>query len=391
MFKFLKTTSGKILFWTFFLLSLPSTAADLVVEASAQIENGDIGQAREQATRRALARASEQHSARVSAATTVRPDDLFETVQVRSSACTKNTETIDERIDGSTLTVILRVTLAEGPDCQPTCRGAYTNKLLVTGFAMEFPEQKLVSETPRLSEFTAIELARKIRQNRRLLVDFRSDAFPYAAPARAPEPYVPGNATETLFAALGKHYRAQYILAGVYRDFGLQGLLPFVETRRIEIEAFIHDAINGEVLARQSFVQEATGSVRLKAKPEVGTAAFYAGDFGRVWGEQLNAIARWADQQAACLPLSARVINVAGKTLHIDSGSESGLSVGDTLNLHSWKEGPVLGINGTLLGQEKRLRASASIRAVYPKFSVIEITNIPPDLVVKQGDILYVE
>lgn len=379
-----------------FLLSPQlSTATELLVEGSALIENGDLGQARELATRRALARASEQKSVNISASTTVRPDAVFDTLQVKSSACTENTELLSEQVNGKELTVVMRVTFGNGPECMPACRGAYTNKLVVTGFAMEFPEQKLASEPPRLSQLTAGELARKIRLNRRLLVDFKSDAFPYLAPARAPEPYVPPNGTETFFATLGKNHRAQYVLSGIYRDFGIKGLLPFLpmplmETRRIEIEGFIHDAITGEMLVRKTFVREAKGSVRLNNSPSVGSEAFYHGDLGKAWGSALEEIAAWADAQAACLPLSARVISVTGKTMHIDSGAESGLSVGDTLNLHTWKEPPVLGMNGAFLGQEKRLRATASIRAVYPKFSVIEVSDFPKGLVVKPGDILYV-
>ncbi len=375
--------------------ALPSNANELVVEGTALIKNGDLGQAREQATRRALAQASEMKSAHVSAASIVQPDAVYDTVQVKSSACTENAEQLSERVTGNELTVVLRVSLRDGPECKPACRGAYTNKLLVTGFAMEFPDQKLASELPRLSHLTAGELARKIRQNRRLLVDFKGDAFPYLAPARAPEPYVPPNGTETFFATLGKNHRAQYVLSGIYRDFGIKGFLPFLqmpfrETRRIEIEAFIHDAITGEMLVRKNFVREAKGSVRLNSSPSVGSEAFYRGDLGTAWGSALEEIAAWADTEAACLPLSSRIISVTGTTMHIDSGAESGLSVGDTLNLHTWKESAVLGMNGAFLGQEKRIRATASIRAVYPKFSVIEISDFPKGLVVKPGDILYV-
>jgi hypothetical protein len=388
---FTQQTFRKLFFWTFLFFALPANANELVVEGSAIIVNGDLGQAREMATRRALARASEQKSANISASTTVRPDAVFDTIQLRSSACTENAEQLSERIVGDELTIVMRVTLVDGPNCLPSCRGAYTNKLLVTGFAMEFPEQKLVTEQPWISQLTAVELARKIRQSQQLLVDFKGEAFPYSNPARAPEAYVPAHASETMFAALGKHHRAQYILSGVYRDFGLNGFFALQQTRRIEIEAFIHDAINGEMLSRQSFVAEASGSVQLSNKPTFGSAAFYQGDFGRAWGPLLDRIAAWAKQQAACLPLSSHVISVSGKTIHIASGSESGLSVGDTLNLHSWKEPPVRNINGAFLGKEKRLRATASIRAVYPKFSIIEISNFPKDLIVKPGDILYVE
>ena len=48
-----------------------ASAAEIVVEGSAPIRNGDIGQAREMASRRALASAAESKSARVSAQSVV--------------------------------------------------------------------------------------------------------------------------------------------------------------------------------------------------------------------------------------------------------------------------------------------------------------------------------
>ncbi|MDP3637704.1 MAG: flagellar assembly protein T N-terminal domain-containing protein, partial [Azonexus sp.] len=384
-------TFRKLFFLILFFSAPPILANNLIVEGSAPIINGDVGQARELAMRRAISRASEQKSANVSSNSVVRNNVVYETVQLRTAACAENVEQVSERVNGNELTVVMKVTIREGTDCLPSCRGAYTNRVVVTGFAMEFPEQKLDSEPSRLSQMTAIELSRKLRKRSRLLTDFNSRVFPYVSPSRAPEPYLTSTDTETRFSALSKSFRAQYVLAGVYRDFTLKGPYWFPNSRRIEIEAFIHDAINGEVIARRSFSQEAFGSVLIKSSPAIGTEEFYQGDLGKVWGSILEDIAAWTELQAACLPFSSRVIKVSGKEIHIDSGAESGLSAGDTLNLHNWKEPPIYGMNGLLLGKEKRISATASIRAVYPRFSVIEISNFPAGLQVKPGDILYAQ
>lgn len=375
----------------FFWATLPALANNLVIEGSAPIFGGDIGQARELATRRALANAAELKGASIMSSSSVRPDAVYDSIQLRASACTENVQPISERVQGDQLTVVLSATVLEGSECQPSCKGPYTNRVLVTGFAMEFPEQKLPSETSRLSQFTAVELSRKIKQRRRLLSDFNGAAFPYVSPARAPEPYVAPSDSETLFSVLSRNFRAQYVLSGVYRDFGLKSTLGLPVARRMEIEAYIHDGVNGEVLAQRSFVRDAKGFVSLSAKPPIGSDAFYQSHLGSAWGALLEEIAAWTEGQAACLPFSARVLRVNGRQIHIDSGAESGLSAGDTLNLHNWKEPPILGMNGLLLGKEKKINASASIRSVYPRFSVIEISAFPEGLEVKPGDILYTQ
>ena len=77
--------------------------------------------------------------------------------------------------------------------------------------------------------------------------------------------------------------------------------------------------------------------------------------------------------------------------MRIDGGAESGLSNGDTLTIHSWKEPPVRSANHLPLGKEKTVRSSASVRAVYPRFSVIQIVDAPAKFKVSAGDVLYAQ
>lgn len=368
----------------------PASAAETVVEGSALIRNGDIGQARELATRRALARATESKSARVNAQTVVHPDAVLDSIQVKASGCTENAEELSERISGDELTVVMRVTILDKATCPLTCRGAYINRLLVTGFDVEYLSQ-LHSGEGLLSNRTAVELSKKIAKHGRLLSDHDSTAFPYVSATKAPEPNLSPNDSESPFSTLARNSRAQYVLSGIYRDISLRGSLWGNSTRRIEIEVFLHDGVNGEVLARRSFLREASGSVMISNNPAFGSAEFYAGDFGRTWGEMLEEIANWAEAQAACLPFIARVLKVSGDQIHIDGGAESGLSNGDTLTIHSWKGPPIRSITGLVLGKEKSARSSANLRVVYPRFSVIQITDAPVGFEIKPGDILYAQ
>lgn len=372
------------------LLLASSAWAEMVVEGSAEIVAGNLAEARELATRRALARAAESRGATVSAASLLQPDAVLESIQVRSSACADVVEQVSERQEGGRLTVVLRVSVSDGPDCQPACRRAYVNRVLVLGFALEHPEQKRSREHTLVSRMTAVELAKKIRQRPILLSDFSSDAFPYASPARAPMLHHPGDGGEPPITLLAKQHRAQYVLSGIYRDFGLEAPgLGKPGVRRIAIEAFVHDGVNGGVLAQKRFAATATGHVLLEGEPSVGTPQFYRGDFGRVWGRLLDDVAAWAERSAACLPFSARILRAEGRRLQIDAGAESGLSAGDTLLIHGWKEPPVTGLNGQMLGAERKIRASAAIREVYPRFSVIEISDPPDEPAIKPGDVIF--
>lgn len=373
------------------LFASMTLASEIVVEGSAQIVGGDLGQARELATRRALARAAEFSGAKVSSQALVRQGMAMETVQVSASACTENTEQISEKVQDGELTVVIKVTVREAGDCHQTCQRAYVNRVVVTAFAMEFPEQKLPGESSRISSFTALELTKKIVRRQRLLAEHESTVFPYRSAVRAPEPMMTLKDNETPFTKLARNYRGQYVVSGVYRDFGLQKSGWLSQSRRIEIEVFLHDGANGEVLARKTFVRVAQGSVELTNKPVIGSPQFYQGDLGRVWGELFDEISQWIEMQAVCMPFIARVLQVKAGLIHIDAGAESGLSVGDSLSVHNWRDPPIQSATGLALGREKSTRTNASIRSVYPKFSILELTDAPVHLEVKEGDVLYAQ
>lgn len=375
------------MFSVFFASTL--LAAEIVVEGSAVILDDDVGLARELAIRRALARAAEFKSANVSSQALVRQGVASETVQVSATACTENAEQISEKVVDREITVVMKVTVLEVGACHKICRRAYVNRIVVAAFAMEFPEQKLPSEDARISSFTAIELSKKIALRERLLAEHESTVFPYRSASRAPEPMMTPKDSETPFAVLARRNRGQYVVSGIYRDFGLRGSAWLSQHRRIEIEVFLHDGANGEVLGRRRFVQEASGSVQLSNSPVVGSAQFYEGDLGRAWGGLLNQISAWVDAQASCLPFIARVLQVKERLIHIDAGAESGLSVGDSLSVHNWRDPPVQSATGLVLGREKKIRTNASIRSVYPKFSILELTDLPKPIDVREGDILY--
>lgn len=376
-----------------FLAALTSAtlAADIVVEGSAIVRDGDFGQARELATRRALARAAEFHGANVSSQAVVREGTASETIQVSASACTEKIEQLSEKVREGELTVTIKVTVLERGACHQSCQRAYTNRVVVTAFAMEFPEQKLPSEESRISNLTASELSKKIVRRQRLLSVHESAVFPYRSASRAPEPMMTQKDRETPFAILARNHRGQYVVSGIYRDFGLEGPSWLPISRRIEIEVFLHDGANGELLARKTFSDQAFGSVLLNSRPVIGSAKFYEGDFGRTWGNLLDQISSWIEGQATCLPFVARVLQVKGKVIHIDAGAESGLSVGDSLSVHNWRDPPIESVTGLALGREKSIRTNASIRFVYPKFSILELVDVPKGVETQVGDVLYAQ
>jgi hypothetical protein len=379
-----------------------ASAAELTVEGSAPIRNGDVGQARELATRRALASAAALGSATISAQTLVRDGVVVnDTAQLRSSACTENSQVLGETIGKDELTQRLQVTVRDSGACRQSCQQATLNRLIVAGFSVEHPEQILPVEKSWLTNLTPVEIARWIDKRRQVLVVHDATVFPHLTPDRAPKPFLIVADRETPFSVLARHQRGQYVLAGVYRNIGFvdqdwfdNGIVNrglFGKTRLIEIDAFIHDGVNGAVLDRKTFSAVANGQVLMTPRPAVGTAEFYASDLGRVWGRLVSDIADWATDKISCMPFVARVLKIEGQKIYLDAGADSGLSVGDTLVLHTWRRppAPVRGEDQLVLGEEKSSRTAVSIKYRYPEFSVAEILEAGHKIDIAPGDLLY--
>lgn len=340
--------------------------------------------------RRALARAAEMQSARVNSYTQLRDGVVLESTQVSASACTENAHVVGEILGQDTLTLRVAVSVRSDGTCRQPCSQATVNRVVIAGFALEHPTQILPTEKSWLTNWTPVELARLIDKRRQILATADALVFPYASPASAPVPHLGPMDKETPFASLARRHRAQYVVAGVYRDFGLSGGGLFGKKRSIEVEAFIHDGINGSVLDRKVLAKVAEGQVDLRSQPPVGTAEFNASDLGRAWGEVARELADWITEKAACLPFVTRVLKTEGSKIYLDAGADSGLSAGDTLVLHTWRQppDPVRGEDGRILGQEKFSRTVASIRYAYPAFSVAEL-DVRRGMTVVPGDLFY--
>lgn len=373
------------------LLPLCALAQEVVVEGQASIRNGDTGQARELALQRALGQAAASGSARISSVAQSQLGTINDSTRLAATACTKSSRILGESINGEQLTLSVAVTLDQAQDCTTRCQPGYTNKVVVTGIAMEFPEQLERKETSAIVYATAIELARKLKNQNHLLVDHEEGMFPYSSAARAPEPFLLRGDKETRFVSLAKARRAQYVVSGVYRDFSIRREWLSRSKRAIVIDIYIHDGANGALLAQRRFSRTASGDVALKASPPIGSEVFYASDLGQVWGTLLDEIAIWASDSTACLPFIARVLKVEGGQIFLDIGAEASVAAGNTLRLHTWKEPPVMTSTGLLLGQEKQLGVKLNLKSVYPGFSIAEVAEAGFSLKIKPGDLLYLQ
>lgn len=210
------------------------------------------------------------------------------------------------------------------------CAGQPLRKALVTAFPLRHPEQIRPGEFMGWAQLTGATLARRLAEGGRLRIAAAPDGFPFADAGMAPalERDARGAPRIVEWAAQSG---AQYVLAGMFRDFGTAKNEYLLPERQLAVEAFVFDGSDGRLLARREFAAQILLDGALPRNVTPGTRAFDDSRLGRAYNGLLAGIGAWAEESIACLPFPLRVTHVAERRIHLDAGRESGLAVGAAL------------------------------------------------------------
>jgi hypothetical protein len=361
-------------------------AMEIVADGEAVIENDDITFARQIALRRAMASAVEQSGGLLHSSTVSTPAGVQERTALTGNSRVLGARIVAERVEKGTLRLSAEVQLGETGQAQ-ACNGMPRRKVAVAGFPLQYPEQIASGEFTGWPYATAEELSELLNRNGKLLAASIADRMAFDAAEAAPEPArregVP------LLVDWARGARAQYVIAGVFRDMGKAARAFVIPEQQLALEAFIYDGFSGELLARQSFSRPQISLGGLPRDVRLGSKSFRSSRLGENYLALLREIGDWAENTVACMPFAARVIQASGRRLHIDVGSDSGIEAGMEFLLSREGASTVATPAGDPLGRDRKALAGVVIKSVNPRYSVAEITarkNPPPARV---GDVLF--
>lgn len=380
--------------WCLVLLLLVSAgsfgAEVILVDGIAPIgEDGNLAQAREDAVRNALSEAARKSGVSVySAAGSDQSALSFDQTTVKAATAVQRHRVVSESRDKEMYRVTIEAELAATPDTGSyPCHDGYVKRLLIGGFPLLFPEQIRARELSGFAQLTAGEMSRQFSSRSRIFVDYDGRlVVHYPEPERVVGD-MPANdqALNVLRAAAEKH-RAQYILLGRFRDFEVTA---DGGRRHLDLEALLVDGISGSLVARQRFSRYAFGDVVLPESTLFGSAAFYATGLGQGYGELLGEVAKWAEASTSCMPFSARVVKVEGKSVYVDAGVEHGIAIGDSFSAFKRQGQSVTTPKGEILGYEMTPIGDFKVRTVYPRFAIGEIVGRRSAQSLTPGDLVY--
>ncbi len=364
-------------------------AEDVVVSTSAQIIDGDIGRAREVAIRRALARAVESKSAIVNSQTFVTADSVSDTTQIRSTSCTGEVHILSQSIQGDEISVTANVdVLPHG--CEFSCTRKHINKIAITDFAFEYPDQLSVDELNILKYKSASEIAKLINSHKTLIARSADMDYPYVSAAKAPIPYFDKTLVSSTFNKISNNYGVQYILSGVYRDIGVRGASNHSQ-RNIQIDVYLHEGYSGKLIYSKNFIAISQNGEKISSIYAVGSPEFYETKFGSLWRKSLDDIASWVVEQSNCLPTISSILKLESKQITINAGLDSGMSEGDTVDAVFYNSTSTSIKNAKNIIEEKKTTLNLVIKSINSEYSILEsIDKLDFQTRVQVGDIISI-
>lgn len=361
-------------------------ALEVVAEGEATIENDDVPLARQLALRRAMASATEQAGGMLQATTVATAAGIQERTSLSSRNQVLGAHIASEFIERGKLKLVATVKLA-GPGQAPNCGDRPLRKALITAFPLLTPEQLAPGEYTNWPSDTAEHLERLLNSGGRLLGAAAARKVPFVLPFKGPE--LERKEGVPLVSGWAQSARAQYVVAGIFRDFGTSLKAYVLPQRQLNVEAFILDGVSGELIARQDFSRILSISLRLPRNIVFGSREFQDSVLGKAYLDLMNEMARWTETTISCLPFSARVVKTDGRLLYLNVGSDSGIEPGMEFLLTRENGSPVAGFAGEALGRERKPLAGIVIKNVYPRYSVAEITAKKNPPVAQTGDIVF--
>ncbi len=360
-------------------------ALDVVVDADAPIINDDLTLARQTALRRAMANAVEQEASFLQSSTLATPAGSETRTTLTPQGRALSARILSEHVERNRLGLTAEVTLDEAGK-PATCGARPLRKLVVTAFPLLYPEQIGYGQFMGWPQMTGEELTRLLNGRGKLLSAAMTERFPFASADAAPE-VERKNGTSLVLHWAGQQ-RAQYVLAGIFRDFGVSRQALVIPERQMIVEAYLYDGISGDLVARREFSKSLNFSWQVPKTLTPGAKSFSTTRLGEAYYSLLDELVRWAEGSLDCLPFSTRVIRVDGRKIMIDTGSDSGIEPGAELVLTQAAPTTTTTAGDSLPGERSAI-AGVMVRQVYPRYSVAEITARKNAPVVKVGDILY--
>jgi hypothetical protein len=402
------------------LVSGAVSAQTIDVEGVAAIMNGNIQDARQQATRDALQQAALSAEARVTASSRLDSNgELHENLSVTTTASVLSHSILDVWESGGVAHVLIRAEVQESVHMSgiPKIIPKHRKKIAVSRFIVLNSHQ--VEDIADIWNGYPTELLRQLEQKG----DVLPMSMPFSDLAGGREIRPESSATQRAVRNMATVNGSQFVIAGVIVDagYGGNGIRPYAgwqgeeqgqrsevvwpwpnvafgikstpTSRRFEVEVFLFDGLTGALISRHRHGAAASGNVQIGRGKPFASNGFNATAFGQEISRTLNTQADALATDIGRIPFMANIVRIEGNKLFLDAGVTSGLAPDDKLKVYArGAASPISSLStSAVLGIPEKPVTSTTLVQVQPLFSIGEITGDAAKMGIQVGDLVRVE
>jgi hypothetical protein len=247
---------------------------------------------------------------------------------------------------------------------QPGTPFAFRKKVLVLSMPLARPSD--ATDLPDLSAVWSRALQKRLRASDRFLV--RDGSAYYLDPE--------GDVRARVMA-VAERFDAQFVVAGRIVAVGTKraGIelgrfatlpLPFADQRVIETELQVFDGHSGAQLNQLAHDAEVSGRVESEGQ-RILQGDFSDTSLGKTIAGLVERQGEGVEDELACLPMQARIVQAQAKEVRIDAGFTSNLAPGDRLRIYQRR------------GGAEQAYGELAIKKVFPESAIGSLEGEAPD------------
>jgi TolB-like protein len=265
----------------------------------------------------------------------------------------------------------------------------YRKKVVATAFAVSQPAFSQVQDIDDIAQGLPREIIHRLEQSGEFLVRRSANLLAYSSNDEAP--------SFKLVRQVANEFDGQFVLtgavlhAGSSRESQYFGLLH-KNTRYIEVELALYDAISGALIDKRRMLGETRETDPVGRQKTFGSASFFKTGFGQAVNGVMQEAVQFVRDTLESMPMMARILRIHEGAITFDAGATSLVAVGDSAAAIGFNDAlPVKSLTSTQaviqqFGVPHSKVASVNAIQVFPTFTVAKLDDDAKQTDISVGD-----
>lgn len=377
----------------------------LEATGQASIQHQDLVSARRAAIRDAVQQVSLQAGADISSFQQMTDGAITaDNLKVSSNGTVKDINILNEVVKNGIMYLTISADVVSDKNaCGTEFSNGYLRSAAISSFYLADAQSAAFGGFYKISQKLPADLSRRLSSHQRLKILDASEFQLYSRPETIPTS-VTTQGTLTTAVSAASQLGTQYVVSGVIRDMSMvrPDLLrekSYIEqmkdrleykderfARRFQMDIYVHDGFSGAMVYSQRYDTTGNWNVPLTEKPGFGSVSFWNSDYGEKVNTVLDEAVGDLHASLGCQPFMAKITRTDGRNIYINSGADSGLRPGDTLNIY--RLSTFYDNRQNEYTELENIKMVLTLKKVQPFFARGLIATEPDKLGIQQGDVV---